>query len=165
MQSNWSSRAGLVNVRPAVAADVPELESIAKAAYLPYVPRMGFLPPPATADFAGAVSRGEAWLARVREGDADPDPARAAGLIVLVASSAYLLVENVAVLPSMHGFGIGTGLLAFAEDHARALGLPETRLYTNIAMTENQGLYERRGYVETHREAAEFGRVYYTKPL
>ena len=60
MQSNWSSRAGLVNVRPAVAADVPELESIAKAAYLPYVPRMGFLPPPATADFAGAVSRGEA---------------------------------------------------------------------------------------------------------
>lgn len=43
MQPGWPSQAGFVSVRLAVAADVPELESIAKAAYFPYVPRMGFL--------------------------------------------------------------------------------------------------------------------------
>jgi GNAT superfamily N-acetyltransferase len=148
----------LVTVRLAVAADVPELESIGMAAYLPYVPRMGFLPPPATADYGGAVGRGEAWLASI--------PSRAVGLLVLVPKPGYLLLENVAVVPSMHGFGIGTGLLAFAEARARALGLPEIRLYTNVAMTENQALYGRRGYVETHRDTAgELRRVFFTKQL
>jgi ribosomal protein S18 acetylase RimI-like enzyme len=168
MERGWPSRAGLVSVRPAVAADVPELESIAMAAYLPYVPRMGFLPPPARADYAGAVARGEVWLASVRESGVDQAaaPARAVGLIVLIAKAGYLLLENVAVLPSMHGFGIGTALLAFAEAQARELGLGEVRLYTNVAMTENQALYQRRGYVETRRDvAAGLGRVYFTKRL
>jgi GNAT superfamily N-acetyltransferase len=141
-----------------VAADVPQLESIAKAAYLPYVPRMGFLPPPATADYAGAVARGEVWRAST--------PAEAVGLIVLVVKPGYLLLENVAVLPSMQGFGIGTGLLEFAEAQAREHGLPEVRLYTNVAMTENQALYQRRGYVETHRDAVGgLSRVYFIKRL
>jgi GNAT superfamily N-acetyltransferase len=146
----------LVNVRRAVAADAGELESIAAAAYLPYVPRLGFLPPPASADYAGSVARGEAWLASTPDG--------VAGLIVLIPKPGYLLLENVAVLPSMQGFGIGTGLLAFAEAQAGELGLPEIRLYTNVAMTENQALYQRRGYVETHRDThGELRRVYFTK--
>jgi GNAT superfamily N-acetyltransferase len=158
VERGWPSRAGFVSVRPAVAADVPELESIAQAAYLPYVPRMGFLPPPASADYTGAVARREVWLAST--------PARPVGLIVLVAKPDYLLLENIAVLPAMHGFGIGTGLLAFAEAQARALGLPEIRLYTNVAMTENQAIYQRRGYVETDRDATgELRRVFFTKRL
>jgi len=167
MERGWPSRAGFVSVRSAVAADVPDLESIATAAYLPYVPRMGFVPPPATADYAGAVARGEVYLASVRENSADhATPTHAVGLIVLIAKPGYILLENVAVLPSMHGLGIGTGLLAFAEAQARALGLPEIRLYTNVAMTENQALYQRRGYVETHRDAAgELRRVFFTKQL
>jgi GNAT superfamily N-acetyltransferase len=148
----------LVNIRPAVAADVPELESIAKAAYLPYLPRIGRAPAPVTADYARAVARREVWLASTA--------VHAVGLIVLIARPGYLLLENIAVLPAMHGQGIGTGLLAFAEAHARALGLPEIRLYTNAAMTENLALYPRRGYVETHRaEADGFSRVYFTKRL
>lgn len=158
MELGWHSRAGFVSVRLAVAADVPDLESIAKAAYLPYVPRMGFMPPPASADYAGAVARGEVWLAGLA-GDA-------VGLIVLVPAADYLLLENVAVLPSQQGFGIGTGLLALAEAQARELGLPEIRLYTNVAMTENQVLYRRHGYVETHRDVVgRLSRVYFTKRL
>ena len=148
----------MVSVRLAVATDVPELESIAAAAYLPYVPRLGFVPPPATADYAGAVDRGEVWLASAA--------GRAVALIVLVAMPRYLLLENVAVIPSLHGYGIGTGLLTFAEAQARELGLAEIRLYTNVAMTENQALYQRRGYVETHRDAeGELRRVFFTKRL
>jgi GNAT superfamily N-acetyltransferase len=158
VQPGWQSRAGLVTVAPAAAADVRELESMAMSAYLPYVPRIGFLPPPATADYAGAVARGEVWLAST--------PGRAVGLIVLVAKPGYLLLENVAVVPSMQGSGIGTGLLAFAEVQARELDLPELRLYTNVAMTENQALYERCGYVETHRDVAgALRRVYFSKRL
>jgi GNAT superfamily N-acetyltransferase len=145
-------------MRLAMAADVPDLESIAQAAYLPYVARMGFLPPPAAADYAAAVARGEVWLASIS--------ANLVGMIVLIAKPDHLLLENVAVLPSMQGFGIGTGLLSFAEAQACELGLAEIRLYTNVAMTENQALYRRRGYVETHRAAASgLSRVFFTKRL
>jgi hypothetical protein len=50
----------MVIVRCAVQADVPVLESIAAAAYQPYVPRIGRAPAPVTADYAAAVHRGEA---------------------------------------------------------------------------------------------------------
>ena len=147
-----------VTVRPASAADVGELESIARAAYLPYLPRIGRAPAPVTADYAGAVARGEVWLAST--------PELAVGLIVLIAMPDYLLLENVAVLPAMQGHGIGTGLLAFADGRARELGLGEIRLYTNAAMSENLALYPRRGYVETHREVSEgFSRVFFRKRL
>jgi GNAT superfamily N-acetyltransferase len=154
----WPTRAGLVTVRPASAADVRELESIAQAAYLPYLPRIGRSPAPVTADYAGAVARGEVWLAST--------PDRAVGLIVLIAKPDCLFLENVAVLPAIQGYGIGTGLLEFAEARARELRLGEVRLYTNAAMTENLALYPRRGYVETHRaEADGFNRVYFSKHL
>ncbi len=154
-------------MRPAVRGDVPELESIAAAAYLPYVPRIGRAPAPVMADYAAAIARGEVWLASFSEGAADqPTRAAAVGLIVLVSKPGYLLLENVAVLPSMQGFGIGTRLLAFAEARAGALGLPEIQLYTNAAMTENLAYYPRRGYVETHRAVADgFSRVYFSKRL
>jgi GNAT superfamily N-acetyltransferase len=88
------------------------------------------------------------------------------GLIVIVAEPGNLLLENVAVLPSAQGRGIGTRLLEFADARARELRLPEIRLYTNERMTENLSYYPRRGYAETHRgEEDGFSRVYFTKRL
>ena len=77
-----------------------------------------------------------------------------------------MLLENVAVLPSHHGTGVGRALLALAEERAVATGHPRIRLYTHETMVENQRLYERIGYVETHR-AGEHGvtRVFYEKRL
>jgi GNAT superfamily N-acetyltransferase len=116
------------------------------------------VPPPATADYAGAVDRGEVWLASTPGGAVAP--------IVLIAKPRYLLLENVAVIPSLHGHGIGTRLVAFAETHARELGLAEIRPYTNVAMTENQALYRSRSYVETGRDTVgDLRRVYFTKRL
>jgi ribosomal protein S18 acetylase RimI-like enzyme len=77
-----------------------------------------------------------------------------------------LLLENVAVLPTAQGRGIGSRLLALAEDQARGLRLCEIRLYTNEAMTENLAYYTRRGYAETHRaEQDGFRRVFFRKQL
>jgi hypothetical protein len=46
------------------------------------------------------------------------------------------------------------------------MGLPEIRLYTNEAMTENLGYYPRRGYRETHRATQNgYRRVFFSKVL
>ena len=74
------------------------------------------------------------------------------------------VLENVAVLPSHHGRGIGRALLELAEARATARGCTRIRLFTHVTMVENQALYERIGYVRTH-DATEHGftRVFYEK--
>jgi GNAT superfamily N-acetyltransferase len=145
-------------VRKALAQDVPRVEAIAAAAYAPYTPRIGRPPAPMTADYRGAVGRGEVWVA-----EAD---GAVTGLLVLVARPDHLLLENVAVDPAAQRTGVGARLLAEAEEQAAGLGLAEIRLYTNVAMTENLAYYPRRGYVETHRGHEDgFDRVYFSKRL
>jgi GNAT superfamily N-acetyltransferase len=145
-------------IRRAADADVPAIRSIAAAAYQPYSARIGRAPAPANADYAAAVGKGQAFVAVI--------DGCTVGLIVLVPQQECLLLENVAVLPSLQGRGIGTRLLEFAEFRATEFGLTEIRLYTNVAMTENLAYYPRRGYVETHRaEEDGYRRVYFTKRL
>ena len=49
---------------------------------------------------------------------------------------------------------------------ARVPHLPEIRLYTNAAMTENLSHYPRRGYTETHQAHRDgFHRVFFRKRL
>ena len=127
----------VISIRPATEADAPALASIAVAAYQHYVPRIGRPPAPMTADYPAAIGRGQAWVAAV-DGEV-------AGFIILISQPGYLLLENVAVLPAAQGRGIGARLLALAEDCARALGVPEIRLYTNSAMTENLAYYPSTG--------------------
>jgi ribosomal protein S18 acetylase RimI-like enzyme len=89
-----------------------------------------------------------------------------AGLIVLRAEPDHLFVDNVAVEPSRQGEGLGRALLAFAGERAAAAGLPELRLYTNAAMTENIALYGRLGWEEYERRAEHgFSRVFFRKPV
>lgn len=55
-------------------------------------------------------------------------------------------------------------MLALAEDRARALHVPEIRLYTNAAMTENLAYHPRHGYTETHQAQQDsFDRAFYRK--
>jgi GNAT superfamily N-acetyltransferase len=148
----------VIIVRAATAPDVAALGAVATAAYQGYVPRIGRPPAPMTADYAAAVADGTAWVA-VRD-DA------VVGLLVLLPRPDHLLLENVAVLPSEQGRGTGSQLLAFGEEQARQRGLPEIRLFTNEAMTENLAYYPRRGYTETHRARDEgFSRVFFRKTL
>ena len=147
-----------MTVRLADHDDVDVLRAIAAAAYQPYIARIGRPPAPMTADYDKAVRSGQTWVA-VQDG-------QISGFVVLVAEPGYLLVENLAVRPAAQGRGIGSRLLARAEQHARRLGLSEIRLYTNEAMTENLAYYPRRGYIETHRSDQDgFHRVFFRKPL
>jgi ribosomal protein S18 acetylase RimI-like enzyme len=148
----------VITIRPADEADAPVLRQIAMAAYQHYVPRIGRAPAPMAADYPAAVRRGQAWVAA--------EGSQVAGFIILIAQPGYLLLENVAVLPAAQGRGIGARLLALAEEHARSLGRPEIRLYTNEAMTENLAYYPRHGYIQTHRACQDgFHRVFFRKQL
>ena len=147
-----------VTVRRASLADVPALYLVVHEAYLLYVPRIGRMPAPMTADYSAAVQSGQAWVAEV--------DGQVLGLLVLVVCQGYLLIENIAVLPSAQRRGIGARLLTLAEDEARANGLGEIRLYTNEGMTENLAYYPRHGYRETRRaEEHGFRRVFFSKVL
>jgi GNAT superfamily N-acetyltransferase len=146
----------VLSVRRAGPSDVAALAAVADAAYRDYVPRIGRPPAPMIADYAAAVRAGLTWAA-VEDGEI-------VGLLVLVLKPDCLLLENIAVLPSAQGRGIGARLLALAEEQARALGRDEIRLYTNEAMTENLTYYPRRGYAETHRGDQDgFRRVFFSK--
>jgi ribosomal protein S18 acetylase RimI-like enzyme len=147
-----------VTVRRATADDVPALTAIAAAAYAVYVPRIGRPPPPMVADYAAAVRDAETWVL--------DDRGRVAGFLVLVAHDDHVLLENVAVAPGYQRRGLGGRLLKYAEETTIAKGRGEIRLYTNEAMTENQALYERLGYEETHRGGDGWvRRVFYRKRL
>lgn len=86
-----------------------------------------------SADYSAAIHDGHVWVATEDE--------QVVGLAVLVPQPGHLLLQNLAVAPSAQGKGIGSRLLAWAEDQAQRRGLREIRLYTNEAMIENLSYY------------------------
>jgi ribosomal protein S18 acetylase RimI-like enzyme len=147
------------NLRRAVAGDALRLHEIAQAAYGPYLERMGGLRPrPLDEDYAAAVAHDEVWVAE--------EDGTVTGFVVLCPEEDRMLLANVAVAPSHRGRGVGRALLTLAEERALAHGLHRIHLFTHVTMVENQALYERIGYLETHRsDDAGFARVFYEKTL
>ena len=109
-----------------------------------------------TADYGELIAAGRVYVLEAG--------GRLAGLVVVVNEPGHLLLENVAVAPAFQGHGLGRQLMAFAEQEAAARRLPEVRLYTNEAMTENLRLYPALGYEEVGRAVEDgFARVYFRK--
>jgi GNAT superfamily N-acetyltransferase len=148
----------LHQIRLATPDDRAAIEAIVQAAYSHYVARIGREPAPMTDDYAARI---EARQAHVLEKDGC-----IRGLVVLVPEADAMLLDNIAVDPACQGSGLGSRLLAFAEEQARTRGYRVIRLYTNAAMTENIARYQRIGYVETHRDGEKgFRRVYMEKQI
>jgi GNAT superfamily N-acetyltransferase len=122
------SLAGLV-VRRATISDAPAMRELARSAYAHYVTGIGRGPAPMTADYPAVIADAQVWVAE-RAGNL-------AGFLVLHVSDDHLLLDNVAVSHGAQRSGTGKRLLELADERARAAGLPEVRLYTNEAMTEN----------------------------
>lgn len=147
-----------MEIRHADHHDVPAIRALVEAAYEPYVPRIGRTPAPVEADYEALVARGETWVGVLDRA--------VVGVLVMRASGRALELENVAVAPAVQGRGLGRALIAYAEEHARGLGLGAVELYTNEAMTENLRLYPRLGFVETDRRVEDgFRRVFFRKAL
>jgi N-acetylglutamate synthase-like GNAT family acetyltransferase len=146
------------DVRLAEAGDAAAVTDLVAVAYQRYVARIGRRPAPMDADYPALIEQG---TVRVAEVDGE-----IVGVLVTEEHSDHLLLENVAVSPGAQGRGVGALLIETAERLAAEANLPEVRLYTNAAMTENLEYYPRRGYIETHRGGqAGFARVFFTKPV
>lgn len=148
-----------IRIRLAAASEVAAVTACVQDAYVHYVARIGRQPGPMTADYAALIARQVVWVV--------PEPDQAiAGVLVMLAQPGALFIENVAVHPRRQGLGLGGRLLAFAEQHARAIGVAEMRLYTNAKMTENIALYEHLGFEQTDRRVESgFQRVFMRKRL
>lgn len=129
-----------------------------RAAYTPYVARMGREPGPMGDDYGALIAAGQV---RVLE-----DELGIVGILVLIPEADALLLDNVALADRARGRGFGRLLVAHAEAEARAAGLQRLRLYTHVLMTENHGLYAHLGFRETHRATQKgFERVFMEKSL
>lgn len=145
-------------LRSAVERDLAAIRAVARAAYAPYVARIGREPAPMVADFASAIAAGQMVVV-------DLDGA-VVGFAVRYRRGDHVHLENVAVAPDAQGRGVGRLLIDETEALAATLGLSAVELYTNAKMTENLALYPRLGYVETDRRSEDgFDRVYFRKPL
>ncbi|MEV5973268.1 GNAT family N-acetyltransferase [Streptomyces sp. NPDC051921] len=146
----------MTRIRPAVAADVPAVKAVIDAAFHHYIERIGVVPAPMEEDHAANVAAGRVFVA------GEP----VAGLVVVIPETGHLYLDTVAVHPDAQGTGLGRTLMAWVEERARELGLPEVRLLTNAMMWENQKLYERYGYAVSERRVdGPYDRIHYRKDV
>lgn len=147
-----------MQIRAAQGSDVVALNQIVERAYSIYIERIGLRPAPMDDDYVEKLRAGHVFVV--------DDGGEVVGFIVLLTAQDHLLVENVAVDPEYQGKGIGRSLMAFAETYATERRVPELRLYTNVAMTENLALYSRLGYREDDRRTEnDLKRVFLSKRL
>lgn len=150
---------GEVSLRRARPTDVEKITRIVNAAFDLYVERIGTRPAPMDADYSAAVASSRVWVIEEEDGEIS-------GVVVNEIRDDHLYLDTVAVAPEAQGRGYGALLLARAENDARELGLPEVRLHTNLAMTENQTFYPRHGYTETSRARQDgYDRIFYAKAI
>ncbi|MEV6173603.1 GNAT family N-acetyltransferase [Streptomyces sp. NPDC051954] len=143
-------------IRAAVAADVPAVKAVTDAAYHHYIERIGRVPQPMERDHAANVAAGQVFVT------GEP----VIGLVAVEEYADHLYLDNIAVHPDAQGQGVGGRLLRFVEAHARALGVPEVRLYTNAMMWENQKIYPKYGYEFVERRVeGPYDRIHYRKRL
>ncbi len=148
-----------IELRRATAADADAIRALTRAAYAKWVPASGREPKPMTADYDAAV--------RTHRFDLLYLGGVLAALIETVDEGDGLLVENVAVAPAQQGGGLGTRLLALADEIARGEGKDRVRLYTNKLWAENIRLYLKLGYRIDREEQVAPGlvRVHMSKAL
>ena len=161
LQADVEAGLALVTVpglRSATGADAAGIAQCVRAAYTHYVERIGTPPGPMLDDYHRVVRDHRAHVI--------DDGGEIVGVLVLMDKEDGLLLDNVAVLPSRQGEGIGRRLVEHAEAEAHRLGHRHLDLYTHEQMTENIAMYLHYGYEEIERRTERgFPRVYMRKKL
>ena len=151
-------RPAQVSLRPATPEDAPGISACVCHAYVGYIERIGRQPGPMLEDYAEVIRQCEVHVAEI--------DGKIVGAIVLKSTSDGFCIDNVAVLPSVKGQGVGRLLLQRAEAEAHRQGYESICLFTHELMTENRALYSRIGYVEYDRRIVDgYPRVFFRKAL
>ena len=145
-------------VRAARVADIPSIEALVAAAFASFVADTGIVPAPLRTDWATMISAVGVSVA-IRDD-------QVAGVLVIWPHPDHVLVETLAVAPSMQGAGVGSALLDRSELVAIETGSNAVRLYTNAAMQQALRFYPRHGFSEIDRRTEHgYDRVYFEKRL
>ena len=145
-------------LRSALPGDAASIVGCVRAAYSPYIERIGKPPGPMLGNYDEIVRDHRVFVVDGGE--------EIVGVLVLIEEESGLLLDNIAVRPSRQGEGIGRRLMEHAEAEGRQLGYAHLDLYTHQRMTENIALYARHGYEEIERRVEHgYPRVYMRKRL
>ncbi len=145
-------------VRPAQPRDAQAVAGCVKAAFSPYIVRIGRPPAPMLLNFPEMIAAEKVWVAEIA--------GRVVGVLVQYETEAGFYIDTVAALPELQGTGVGRALLLFAESEATRRGYDSIYLCTNVKMTENQAFYPKIGYVEYERKLDQgYDRIFYRKHL
>lgn len=107
-------------IRRANAGDEASIRDCAEKAYARYIAVVGRKPAPMVADFKAQIEAGDVHVA--------VDGNDFQGFIVFFPKGEHILLDNVAVLPSAAGRGVGRSLVGFCEDKARRGGFKAVHL-------------------------------------
>jgi len=145
-------------IRTGKLSDASAMKSCVEAAYQHYIPRIGKPPGPMLNDYSEVIRQHQTFVAEQN--------GQVIGVVVLIQRDAGMLLDNIAVHPDHQGRGLGRRLVEFAESETRKQGYSHLDLYTHELMTENIQIYNRLGYVETHRRLENgYRRIYMQKAL
>ncbi len=129
-----------VIIREATDADVPAVVGVLRTAFA----EQANLAPP-----SGALSETEesvrVLMQTARIALAVVDGA-IAGCQFFESKGDSLYLFRLAVLPHCRQHGIGGALIAYAEEQARAMGLPRAQFSVRLALPRQRAYYERLGY-------------------
>jgi GNAT superfamily N-acetyltransferase len=143
------------DLRRARPDEAQTIAAFQRAAYERNRAILGVEPMPLKADYAKVLSEYEVWLYE--------NGGTAAGVLILEARPADLLIWSVATAPEARCGGLGNQLLAAAETRARQLGKRILRLYTGERLVDNVAWYQRRGYAIERTEATRDRRIVHMK--
>ncbi len=148
-----------LDLRRAGPADAPAIRRLTRDVYAKWVAAIGREPRPMAADYDMAVRNH--WI------DILEEAGEILALIEMIPRPDHLWIQNVAVAAPRQCGGIGTTLLAHAEETARQAGLNQLRLNTNLAFAANLAFYHHLGFSEAGREALPDGgtMVYFVKSV
>jgi ribosomal protein S18 acetylase RimI-like enzyme len=141
------------SIRLATFADYPAVIACVNSAFTKWIPIIGMKPMALTADYKEFIDRKVTY---VMDGH---QAGEVAGLLIIYRVEDALYVDTIAVNPAYQKHGLGKRLLTFAEQKAREAGLDKLTLVTNALQLSNQEYYRKFGFVETHRDEIEPGRV------
>ena len=149
--------------RLARPSECPDADRVLRAAFTPYMHRLGReIPPDYYKWLPASIDRGDVFVA-----DSD---GRVVGVAATERRDSGLYLDRLAVDPAQQGTGLGSFLLVRLAEVARARGDRAMSLTTAEMMDHLVRLYSRHGFEIAHRGPPDHGkdphmRVYMVKKL
>ena len=140
-------------IRLATADDYQAVVACIEAAFTKWIPIIGMKPMALTADYHDFIARNVVYVVNGNQSS------EVAGLLIIYPDDDALYIDTIAVNPAYQKHGLGRRLLDFAVQKAHEVGLNKLTLVTNAKQISNQEYYRKNGFIETHRETLEPGRI------